>query len=187
MVFAASVLSSAARTTKMKTGEFKIRSAGFADVPAIFGLIKDYPDQLLPRPISDIAQNIDRFLVAVSGRRVVGAVSWQILPEIGVPKHPCVEVKSLAVRQDHQHRGIGMALALEAIERVKPLRPEKIVALTFCPDFFRKIGFKETPKGDLMHKIYSGCIACAKYDSPFTCPEAAMCFVCDTAENNNDS
>jgi hypothetical protein len=25
-----------------------------------------------------------------------------------------------------------------------------------------------------MHKIYTGCINCTKYDSPFTCPEVAM-------------
>jgi amino-acid N-acetyltransferase len=50
----------------------------------------------------------------------------------------------------------------------------QIIALTFAPDFFRKLGFKEIPKRKLMHKIYMGCINCAKYDSPFTCPEIAM-------------
>ena len=61
-----------------------------------------------------------------------------------------------------------------AIERVKVLQPEQIIVLTFTPDFFRKFGFVEISKVTIMHKLYSGCINCTKYDSPFTCPEVAM-------------
>ena len=54
------------------------------------------------------------------------------------------------------------------------IQPEQIIVLTFTPDFFRKFGFVEISKVTIMHKLYSGCINCAKYDSPFTCPEVAM-------------
>ena len=40
--------------------------------------------------------------------------------------------------------------------------------------FFKSLGFVEVPKEQLMHKIYTGCMSCTKYDSPFTCPEVAM-------------
>ena len=152
-----------------------IRPAGFEDAQAVFDLIKTHPQELLPRAISDIVQNIDRFLVAEADGRVVGAVSWQILPEIGAtgPDHS-VEIKSLAVAADHHRQGIGRSLARHAIDQIRLLQPSQIVALTFTPEFFEALGFHEVPKETLMHKIYAGCINCTKYDSPFTCPEIAM-------------
>jgi N-acetylglutamate synthase-like GNAT family acetyltransferase len=151
-----------------------IRQAEFRDAAAIFALVKKYPDTVLARPIGDIVQNIDRFLVCEEGQRVIGAVSWQILPEIGSPKSPSVEIKSLCVEPDRVRRGIGRRLVERAIERIRPLRPVQIVVLTFAPEFFAGLGFRETAKEGLMHKIYAGCINCTRYESPFTCPEIAM-------------
>jgi N-acetylglutamate synthase-like GNAT family acetyltransferase len=54
------------------------------------------------------------------------------------------------------------------------MHPQRIIALTFAPAFFRRMGFVEIPKDRLMHKIYMGCINCTRYDSPFTCPEIAV-------------
>jgi amino-acid N-acetyltransferase len=164
--------SAATMNTRRKSP--RIRPAGFEDVQAIFDLIKRHPRELLPRPISDIVQNVDRFLVCELGGKVAGVVSWQILPEIGAPRNPSVEIKSLAVDGDHQRAGLGRALVAAAIERVRQLHPIQVLALTFQPAFFRKLGFEEVPKESLMHKIYAGCINCTKYDSPFTCPEVAM-------------
>lgn len=151
-----------------------VRNAAFTDVDTIFTLIKEHPDELLARPTSDIIQNIDRFLVCEKRGEVVGVVAWQILPEIGSSTPPTVEIKSLAVRSNWQGRGIGRALVREVIRRIKLLEPAQIIALTFTPDFFRHMGFREVPKASLMHKLYMGCINCSKYDSPFTCPEVAM-------------
>ena len=119
-------------------------------------------------------QNTDRFLVAEVNGEVVGTVAWSILPEIGRSLHPTVEIKSVAVRGDLQGRGLGRKLVEAAIERVRLLKPAQIIVLTFTPDFFRKLGFREVPKEALMHKLYMGCLNCSKYDSPFTCPEVAM-------------
>jgi N-acetylglutamate synthase-like GNAT family acetyltransferase len=76
---------------------YQVRPAEFADAQAIFELIKTFPDALLPRPVGDIVQNIDRFLIAEAGDRLIGTVSWAVLPEIGLPRHPYIEIKSLAV------------------------------------------------------------------------------------------
>ena len=158
----------------MKKRDYTIRPAEFKDAERIFSLIKSFPEELLPRPISDIAQNIDRFVVCEIKNRVVGTVSWQILPEIGMPRHPSIEIQSLAIEKRHHKSGIGRALINETIKRIRPLHPHQIIALTFSPAFFRKMGFREIPKQQLMHKIYMGCINCSKYNSPFTCPEIAM-------------
>jgi amino-acid N-acetyltransferase len=151
-----------------------VRNAGFTDAEGIYALIKAYPRELLPRPLSDIVQNIDRFLVCEEKGAIVGTVAWSILPEIGHASSPSVEVKSLAVKQSLRRHGVGSLLVTSAIERIAVLKPAQIIVLTFTPPFFRKMGFHEVPKASLMHKLYMGCINCAKYDSPFTCPEVAM-------------
>ena len=158
----------------MKAAEYIIRPAEFGDANAVFSLIKRFPDEILARPISDIVQNIDRFIVCEAHGKIVGAVSWQILPEIGAPQRPSVEIKSLAVKDSHHRSGIGRALVSGAIERIRPLHTAQVIALTFTPQFFERLGFKRIPKAKLMHKIYAGCINCTKYDSPFTCPEVAV-------------
>jgi len=155
------------------TTSHTIRPAGFEDVQAIFELVKEYPEELLPRPVSDIVQNLDRFIVCVADRKVIGAVSWQILPEIGSHR-PTVEIKSLAILRSRQKAGIGRSLVNAALQRIRPLHPSQVIVLTFVPEFFKKLGFEETPKEKLIHKIYIGCLNCTKYDSPFTCPEIAM-------------
>jgi amino-acid N-acetyltransferase len=163
---------SAARRAQKRS--WTIRAAGFEDAEPIFALVKRNPQELVPRPVSDIVQNIDRFLVCGDPPDLLGIVSWQILPEIGAARHPTVEIKSLAVRKDHRGQGIGRALVATAIAHIRTLHPAQLIVLTFHPEFFRKLGFREVRKETLMHKIYIGCINCAKYDSPFTCPEVAM-------------
>lgn len=153
---------------------FQIRSSGFTDAAAIFDLIKRNPRELVPRSISDIIQNIDRSMVSEYRGRVAGTVSWAILPEIGQAAHPTVEIKSLAVDKRFRGSGMGRALVEEAIRRISVLLPEQIIVLTFTPDFFAKFGFKKIAKEKIMHKLYTGCLNCTKYDSPFTCPEVAM-------------
>lgn len=151
-----------------------VRNAGFHDAKAIYLLIKEHPQEVLARSISDIIQNIDRFLVCSAGGRVVGTVSWQILPEIAKSSSPSIEIKSLAVTKDFQGRGAGSALVRAVIRRIRVFKPAQIVVLTFSPEFFARFGFKVVPKESLMHKLYLGCVNCTKYDSPFTCPEVAM-------------
>jgi len=159
---------------KMGKDKHNIRRAGFADALAIFNLVKEHPEEVLPRPLSDIIQNVDRFLVCERDGQVVGTVSWQILPEMGQTRDPSIEIKSLCVKQAHQRAGIGHALAEAAIARIRELHPSNIIVLTFTPGFFERLGFQVVSKETLMHKIYAGCINCSKYDSPFTCPEIAM-------------
>lgn len=162
----------------MKVDEHTIRCAGFEDAAAIYTLIKQHPREVMPRSMSDILQNIDRFLVCVVKDRIVGTAAWQILPEIGKATNTCIEIKSVAVGNDYQHHGIGSALVKATIRRVTLFHPAQIVVLTFTPEFFGRFGFKAVPKETLMHKLYMGCINCTKYDSPFTCPEVAMVRKC---------
>ena len=114
-----------------------IRPAEFRDAEAISALIKAYPNELLPRPIGDIVQNIDRFLVTETDGAVVGVVSWHVLPEIGAPRHPYIEIKSLAVAKAFHGQGFGRDLVTRAIQRITPMHPARVIALTFTPPFVK--------------------------------------------------
>jgi len=153
---------------------YVIRSAVLADAQAIFNLIREHSKDLLARPLGDIIQNIDRFMVCEAGGEVAGCAAWQILPEVGDPSKAAVEVQSVAVRDGLRLLGVGQALVNAVLARVRPFAPAQAIVLTFAPEFFASLGFREVPKNQLMHKIYIGCMACTKYTNPFTCPEIAM-------------
>lgn len=160
----------------MSTSQPVIRKACFSDGPAIFRRIKSHPNELVPRPISDIMLNIDRFLVADLDGEIVGTASWSVLPELDTSKNPSIEIQSVSVREDLQKHNLGRRLVEAAIARVSKLQPFQIIVLTFTPPFFARLGFIPVSKETLMYKLYKGCMNCSKYDSPFTCPEVAMAY-----------
>ena len=93
----------------MKTEiETVIRSAGFEDAGVIYALIKEHPREVVPRAISDIVQNIDRFLVCEARGRIIGTAAWQILPEIGKALNPFIEIKSVSIREPGKIRGVRL-------------------------------------------------------------------------------
>ncbi|NLG33995.1 MAG: GNAT family N-acetyltransferase [Lentisphaerae bacterium] len=154
-----------------------IRKASFSDGPAIFRCIKAHPNELVPRPLSNILLNIDRFLVAELDGEIVGTASWAVLPELDPAKNPSIEIQSVSVREDRQKQNLGRRLVEAAIARVEEFKPDQIIVLTFTPPFFAKLGFVPIPKEKILYKLYQGCMNCAKYDNPLTCPEAAMALV----------
>jgi len=154
--------------------EAELRQATLADVLAIHRLIQDYPRELIPRPVNNIVENIDRFTVASRGGELLACACWQILPEIGCPEGATVELQSVAVSPAHRGQGLGARLVRRVLERIGAFRPAQAIVLTFEPDFFGRFGFKPIEKSAIIHKIYRGCIYCAKHANPFTCPEIAM-------------
>ncbi len=170
--------SSPARTAiqynKRMKSEFKIRRARLNDAEKIFALIHLNRDQLVPRSMGNIVENIDRFTVATSGADVVGCATYQVHPEIGKPEAATVEIQSVAVRSPYRRNGIGRALVEAVVESVRPIYAQEVIVLTFAPEFFGSLGFVEIPKANILHKLYTGCINCTKHADPFTCPEIAM-------------
>ena len=155
-------------------GGFAIRSATLGDAERIYAMIHLNRDQLVPRSMGNIAENIDRFRVVESGGRIVGCAAYQIHPEIGDALAATVEIQSVAVDVGCRTRGIGRRLVESVIGSVRAFAPREVLVLTFAPEFFGKLGFVEIPKTKVMHKLYTGCINCTKHANPFTCPEIAM-------------
>ncbi len=105
---------------------------------------------------------------------IIGTASWAVLPELDPAHNPSIEIQSVSVRSGHQKSGLGRRLIQAAIERVAEFKPDQIIVLTFTPPFFARLGFTPIPKEKILYKLYKGCMNCAKYDSPLTCPEVAM-------------
>ena len=154
--------------------EVQIRPAILKDAKAIFDLIRSHQDDLIPRPIGDVIQNIDRFVVCEAEGRVVGCAAWQILPEIGQPERASVEIQSVAVDKAFRRHQVGTRIVRHILEAIQRFQPSQAIVLTFAPEFFTSLGFKVIPKTQVMHKLYMGCINCTKHADPFTCPEIAM-------------
>jgi len=153
----------------------KIRRAGFADIEAIYEIIRENLKELIPRSYPDLLQNFDRFLVYERDQQLLGVISWRVLPILNL-KRPdrALEVVSFSVRRGAKRQGIGSALLKRMLRELTAYRPDRILVLTFYPKYFARFGFRETSKARLYPKIYLGCIECTKYRSPLTCPEVAM-------------
>jgi len=151
-----------------------IRAATLKDAEKVFALIARNQDMLVPRSLGNIVENIDRFVIAEADGEMVGCAAYQIHPEIGRAEAATVEIVSVAVKSVFRKRGVGRLLVEAVVANAKRFAPKEVLVLTFAPEFFTKLGFVETPKTEVMHKLYTGCINCTKHADPFTCPELAM-------------
>ena len=154
--------------------DFTIRGAKLKDAEKIFALIHRNCDQLVPRSLGNIVENIDRFVLAEADGEMAGCAAYQIHPEIGDAEAATVEIQSVAVRAPYRRNGVGKALIEAVIAKASAVDPKEFIVLTFAPEFFTSLGFVEIPKTNVMHKLYTGCINCTKHKNPFTCPEIAM-------------
>lgn len=151
-----------------------VRPATLKDAEAIFTLVDQHREELVPRSLGSIVESIDRFVVADCGGETAGCAAYQIHPEIGDAEAATVEIVSVAVLERFRRRGIGRKLVEAVVDNVRRFRPREIMVLTFSPGFFRALAFEEFPKTEIMHKLYTGCINCTKHANPYTCPEIAM-------------
>lgn len=137
------------------------------DVKQIQQLINTHADKgdMLPRSLSMIYENLRDFYVVKKGDKVLGCgamhIDWSDLGEI----------KSVAVDSDYQGMGIGRIIVKACLKDAAKLGLKKVFALTYKPEFFKKMGFKIIDKNELPHKVWSDCINCPKFPD---CNEIAM-------------
>lgn len=145
----------------------KVRKAAIADIKAIHKLINDFGriGEMLPRSLNDLYENIRDIIVCEDKGDIVGACALHILWE------DLAEVRSLAVGLDLQGIGIGRELVNTCIKEAKKLGIKRVFALTYHPEFFKKIGFKGIDKKKLPQKIWGECLRCPKFPG---CDESAV-------------
>ena len=144
-----------------------IRKANIKDAVKIQKLIAYFAnkDIMLSRSLIYLYENIRDYYVVTSGSELLGCCALHICWE------NLAEVKSLAVSESTQTKGIGKKLVNACIKEAKALRIKKVFCLTYVVDFFRKFGFRKIDRKKLPHKIWTECLQCPKFPN---CDEQAM-------------
>ena len=137
----------------------KVEKARISDATQMHQLINYFADkdEMLARPLSEIYENIRDYFVVREGERVIACaalhVSWSDLAEI----------KSVAVAEDSQRKGIGDQLIEACLREAKELGLLTIFCLTYQPSFFEKLGFSQVDKMELPRKVWTECYRCPKF------------------------
>ena len=144
-----------------------IRRARIPDARIIHQLLLTYAKegQLLGRSRAAIYDSIRDFYVYEEDGNILGigalAICWEDL----------AEVRSLAVVPGQHGKGIGRKIVEKCLHEAKDLGLQRVFALTYQPEFFKKLGFVEIDKAQLPQKVWGDCINCVKFPD---CDEFAL-------------
>jgi len=143
------------------------RNAGLKDVPAVHALIMSYAERrlLLPRALTDIYEKMRDFFVCEEHGRIVACAALHIVWA------DLAEVRSLAVAEPCQGRGMGSALVQCCVDEARRLRLPRIFTLTYQEAFFARHGFRRIEKEKLPHQVWADCVKCPHFPD---CDEIAM-------------
>lgn len=138
------------------------RRALTQDVEAIARLIGHYAGEglLLARSREEIRAGIDRFLVALEGRKIAGCVA---LESYG---RELAEIRSVAVEPTARGRGLGEELLRAAMAEARRRGYARVFAMTRAQEFFLRHGFQAVERQELPEKNERDCVRC---------PHAAHC------------
>ncbi len=144
-----------------------IRKARIPDVKVVHKLLLSYAKEglMLSRSLADMYECLRDFYILEQDGEVIGAVALHICWE------DLAEIRSLAVSQAHERRGVGRQLVQACLDEARKLGLKQVFALTYQPGFFEKMGFDYIEKSELPQKIWSDCLKCPKFPD---CDEIAM-------------
>lgn len=144
-----------------------VRAARREDVPAISGLLVEYArmGNILPRTKADLVHNIDLFRVAETDAAVTGCGALEIFtPDLA-------EIRSLVVAADHKGTGTGRLLVERLVDDARACGHRRLMALTYVPGFFHRMGFETVSRHDFPEKVWGICVSCYKFHR---CDEVAV-------------
>ena len=144
-----------------------VRTAVASDIPAIQSLLNHYASMgdLLPRTRADIEKNLPHFHVVEIDGELLACGSLEHFTE------ELAEVRSLMVRTDIKRSGLGRAIVQELINLARSRKVKRLMALTYVPEFFHRMGFKTVNKEIFPEKIWGICVNCYKFHN---CDEIAV-------------
>jgi amino-acid N-acetyltransferase len=145
----------------------KIRKARTSDIKTVHKLINEFgkKGEMIPRALNDLYENIRDIFVCEDHGEIRGVCALHVLWE------DLAEIRSLAVRLDSQSAGIGRKLVTTCVREAGNLGIPRVFALTYQPEFFRRIGFHDIDKAKLPQKIWGDCLRCPKFPE---CDESAV-------------
>lgn len=145
----------------------QIRPATIADVPEIHHLLETYAAKgnLLPRTMSELYRHLRDFFVVQVGGKVAAIGALEIFTEdLG-------EVRSLVVDERYERQGLGRLMVQRIVAEARNIGLRRLMALTYVPQFFHKLGFKTVAMETLPEKVWGVCVKCYKYNK---CDEIAV-------------
>ena len=144
-----------------------IRPATIHDVPRISEIVNSHAElgKMLFKSFAQIYEALRDFAVYELDGEVVGCVGLAIIWA------DMTEIRSLAVDDQYQGRGLGRRLVEWCVEAAQRLQIRRIMSLTYEQSFFEKMGFEAVAKDTLPLKVWSDCVRCPKRDA---CDEIAM-------------
>jgi amino-acid N-acetyltransferase len=128
----------------------QIRPARTSDVREIRTLIDSFSTDgsLLSKATVTIFEDIQEFLVAVEGDRIIGCGALHVMWE------DLAEVRTLAVVPDRSNEGIGSQLLEQLLDKARALGTRRVFCLTFRKEFFGHHGFVEIEDTPVGHEVY---------------------------------
>lgn len=144
-----------------------LRPARLADVPAIHALLREQAaaGNLLPRTQENLVRHVRDFVVAERDGRVAAVGALEIMgPDLG-------EVRSLAVAPAFHRQGLGEQVTRALLEQARGIGLKRVMALTYVPAFFARLGFEVVSKDTLPEKVWQVCVKCYKFNR---CDEIAV-------------
>ncbi len=153
-----------------------IRPARMGDVKAIHKMLGQFAEKglLLGRSYSSLYDQLRDFVVYDDHGAIKGVCALHICWD------NLAEIRSLAVTENNQGRGIGRKLVKSCLDEAWSLEIERIFVLTYQADFFKKLHFIDIEKNDLPHKVWSDCLQCPKFPD---CDEEALIWTARNGRN----
>ena len=146
---------------------YQVEKAAIGDVRAIHELVSRYAKrgEMLPRTMGEVYENLRDFFVNRDGDQFLGCVALHLLWT------DLAEVKSLAVPEEHQSKGLGSLLVRACIDEARQLGIDRVFALTYRPTFFERMAFRQAEIMTLPLKVWGECYRCPKFGN---CNEIAL-------------
>ena len=146
------------------------------DIPAMQKLVADEVASgvILARSDDEIATNIRSYVLA----RDAGVLMGYAALHIHSPR--LAEIRSLVVDPLFRGQSVGRKIVEFALEEARTLGLAEVLALTYVPDFFRRLDFVEMDKEQIPeHKIWADCIKCVHFP---VCNEVSLIHTIDTTK-----
>ena len=141
-----------------------IRKAHITEAPAIRSLINHFAEKgfLLSLSLSEIYDRLRDFFVYVN-ESAQGAFNVAGVCALHLTWEDLAEIRSLAVHEDYQKRGIGRQLVENCLKEASSLEVKRIFCLTYNQTFFKSLNFRPIDKSDLPHKVWADCLKCPMF------------------------
>ena len=145
--------------------------ANLSDITAMQALVTaEVKDGIiLNRSEDEVATNIRSYVLAKDEGKLVGYTALHIHSK------RLAEIRSLIVDESYRGQSIGKRMVEFTLEEAKTLGVEEdVLVLTYLPQFFEKLNFKEINKEVIPeHKIWADCIKCIHFP---VCNEVALVY-----------